>query len=213
MIEVFSTPTANGHKVHIALEECGLPYHARALNLQAGDHRSPEFLAQNPLGKLPAIHDPEGPDGKPISLGETGAIVFYLCRKAKAFRAKAFLAEIPREQAELDFWAYAVNASLAVPLAMQFYFSTLAPERIDWAIATMADGAYRSLAAFEARLADREFLVGARFTAADMLLYPHLAISAQRLPDRLNHLPALRAYVDRIGARPAVQRGMAVLTA
>lgn len=204
-IEVFSTPTANGQKIHIALEETGLPYRAKALDLQAGDHRTPEFLAHNPLGKLPAIHDPDGPGG-PISLGETGAIVLYLCRKAGRF-----MAETPREQAELDYWCFAINASLALPLSMQFYFSQLAPERIEWAIDTMAAGAHRTLAAFCQRLESHPYLVGNRFTAADMLLYPHLAVSAQRLPGKLSAFPALEAYVTRVGARPGVQRGMAVL--
>lgn len=204
-IEVFSTPTANGQKIHIALEETGLAYRAVALDLTKGEHRSMEFLAHNPLGKLPAIHDPDGPSG-PISLGETGAIVLYLCRKAGRF-----LAETPREQAELDYWCFAINASLAMPLAMQFYFSQLAPERVEWAIDTMVAGANRSLTAFEARLAAHDYLVGDRFTAADMLLYPHLAVSAQRLPAKLAAFPALLAYVARVGARPGVQRGMAVL--
>jgi GST-like protein len=207
MIEVFSTPTANGHKVHIALEETGIAYRAQLLDLQAGAHRTPEFLAHNPLGKLPAIHDPDGPDGAPISLGETGAIVLYICRKAGAF-----LPGSPREQAEFDFWAFAISASLATPLAMQFYFSTLAPERIDWAIKAMGESAYRSLAAFEARLSAHPYLLGDRYSAVDMLLYPHLAISAQRLPNALKDLPGCSAYVARIGARPAVQRGMAVLS-
>lgn len=206
MIEAFSTPTANGQKIHIALEETGLAYRAREVDLRAGGHRDPAFLALNPLGKLPAIHDPDGPDGAPISLGESAAIVLYLCRKAGRF-----LADTPREQAELDYWAFAVSASLAMPMAMHFYHTALAPERVEWAAQAMIDGAHRSLAAFEGRLAAHPYLVGDRFTAADMLLFPHLATSAQRLPDRLERYPALRDYVARVGERPGVRRGMAVL--
>jgi GST-like protein len=204
VIEVYSTPTANGQKVHIALAETGFAYRARLLDLTAGDHRQPDFLAINPLGKLPAIVDLDGPEGAPLALGETGAIVLYLCRKAGRFLPKT-----ARQQAALDYWAFAVNASLAMPLAMQFYHSTLAPEKCDWAIAAMTEGAMRALGAFEAHLHTTDYLVGDQFGAADMLLYPHLATSAQRLPEKLQAFPALRAYVARIGARPGVQAGMA----
>lgn len=206
MIEVFSTPTANGQKVHIILEETGLPYHVRNVDLKAGEHKSASMLAHNPLGKIPAIHDPQGPDGLPISMGETGAIALYLARKAKKFGP-----ESPREQAEFDYWGHAISASLAAPFAMQFFFSNLAPERVDWAITTFEDAAYRMLHVFEDRIATRHFLVGERFTVIDALLYPHLATSAQRLSKKLAPCPNLARYCDRIGQREGVKRGMAVL--
>lgn len=206
MIEVYSTPTANGQKVHILLEETGLAYTVCAVDLVAGEHKSPSIMALNPIGKIPAILDPEGPDGAPIALGETGAICAYLARKAGRFGA-----ETAREAAEIDYWAFAINASLAMPFAMQFYFSQLAPERIEWAIDTFAQGARRTLGAFEDRLAATDYLVGGRFTWVDALLYPHLASSALRLPGQLTDFPSLRAYEARLSLRPGVQRGMAVL--
>ena len=84
-IQVHSWPTPNGHKVHVILEECGLPYEAVAVNIGAGDQFAPEFLAISPNNKIPAIVDPEGPDGKPITLFESGAILVYLAGKTGRF--------------------------------------------------------------------------------------------------------------------------------
>jgi GST-like protein len=207
MIEVFSTPTANGQKVHIMLEETGLPYRVRNVDLQKGEHKTPDMLRHNPLGKIPAIHDPDGP-GAPISLGESAAICLYLARKVGKFGPESL-----REQAEFDYWAHAVSASLAMPFAMQFYFANLAPEKIDWAVQVFVDGARRMLGVFEDRMATRHFMVGERFTAIDALLYPHVAVSAQRLPGQLKDFPNLARYAGRIGERPGVKRGMAVLQA
>jgi GST-like protein len=208
MIEVFSTPTANGQKVHIVLEETGLAYRVRNVDLRAGEHKSAEMLTHNPLGKIPAIHDPHGPDGLPISLGETAAIALYLARKAKKLGPETL-----REQSEFDYWGHAISASLATPFAMQFYFSNLAPERVEWAIKTFEDAAYRMLDVFEDRMATRHFMVGERFTIIDALLYPHLATSAQRLSKALKPCPNLQRYAERLSQRDGVKRGMAVLQA
>jgi GST-like protein len=208
MIKVFSTPTANGQKIHIVLEETGLAYRVRNVDMKAGEHKGAEVLAHNPLGKIPAIHDPHGPDGLPISLGETAAIALYLSRKAKKLGP-----ESAREQAEFDYWSHAISASLAAPFSMQFFFANLAPERVDWATQTFEDAAYRMLNVFEDRMATRHFMVGERFTIIDALLYPHLAVSAQRLTKKLAPCPNLTRYADRIGQRDGVQRGMAVLHA
>lgn len=206
MIEVFSTFSANGQKVHIMLEETGLPYRVRAIDLKAGEHREAAFTAHNPLGKAPAMFDPHGPDGLPIALGESAAIALYIARKAKMFGP-----ESAREQADFDYWAHAISASLAPPFAMQFYFSQLAPERVEWAIDVFVEGARRMLGVFDDRMATRHFMIGERFTAIDALLYPHLASSAARLPTGLADFPNLQRYADRIGRREGVKRGMAVL--
>lgn len=203
MITLYSNPTANGQKVHIMLEAAGLAYQPVLVDLKAGEHRQEPVTAANPMGRIPAIVDPEGPDGSPIMLGETAAIVFYLMRKTGRFGPENL-----RETALFDYWVHAISASLAPAFAMQFYFTALAPEPVAWAAQTFADAARRMLGPFEARLGGQPFLAGARFTALDMLLYPHLATSAQRLPDGLSGLPALQDYAARIGARADVQRGM-----
>lgn len=206
MIEVFSTHTANGQKVQIMLAETGLPHRLRAVDLKAGEHRGDDHLKINPLGKVPSIYDPDGPGGAPIAMGESGAICLYLARKAGKFGPENL-----REQAEFDYWAHAISASLAMPFSMQFYFANLAPEKVDWAIQTFVDGARRMLGVFDDRLATRHFVVGERFTAIDALLYPHLATSAPRLPGALKDFPNLERYAGRIGARAGVKTGMAAL--
>jgi GSH-dependent disulfide-bond oxidoreductase len=206
MIEVFSTPTANGQKIHIMLEETGLAYRVRNVDLAGGEHKSPPVLSHNPLGKIPAIYDPHGPDGLPISLGETGAIALYLARKAQKFGP-----ESAREQAEFDYWGHAVSAGLAPPFAMQFYFTKLAPERVDWAIETFEKAARAMLGVFDDRMATRHFMIGERFTAIDALVYPHLATSAQRLGGGLSGFGNLQRYAERLSKRDGVRRGMAVL--
>jgi GSH-dependent disulfide-bond oxidoreductase len=206
MIEVFSTPTANGQKIHIMLEETGLAYRVRNVDLAGGEHKSAQMLAHNPLGKIPAINDPHGPDGLPISLGETAAIALYLARKAKKFGP-----ETAREQAEFDYWSHAVSAGLAPPFAMQFYFTKLAPERVDWAVTTFERAARSMLGVFDDRMATRHFMIGERFTAIDALVYPHLATSALRLDGGLSGFGNLQRYAERLSKRDGVKRGMAVL--
>ena len=93
MIEVYTWPTPNGHKVHVMLEECGLPYRAIPVNIGNGDQFNPEFLAISPNNKVPAIIDPDGPDGKPISLFESGAILLYLAAKTGRFMPDAVRAK------------------------------------------------------------------------------------------------------------------------
>jgi GST-like protein len=208
MIELFSTPTANGQKIHIMLEETGLPYRVRAVDLRAGEHKSDALLKINPLGKIPSLHDPDGPGGVPITLGETGAIALYIARKAGKLGP-----ENAREQAEFDYWSHAISASLAPPFSMQFYFTNLAPERVEWAIEAMTNAAKTMLGVFEDRMATRHFMIGERFTAIDALLYPHLATSAARLPDGVKNFPNLTRYAQRISQREGVKRGMAVLAA
>lgn len=205
MIEIYSTPTANGQKIHIVLEELGLPYRVHNVDLPAGAHRAPDMLKINPVGKVPSLYDPDGPGGQPLALGETGAIALYLARKAGRLGP-----ETVREQAEFDYWSHAIAASLAMPFAMQFYFANLAPERPQWAIERFTQAAKDMLNVFDDRLATRHFMIGEHFTVIDALLYPHLATSAARIGGLVG-FDNLGRYAGRIGAREAVKRGMAVL--
>lgn len=206
MIELWSVPTANGQKVHIALEEAGLPYRATMIDLTKGEHRSPEFLALNPFGKAPVMRDPDGPGGAPIVLAETLAIAWYAAEKG----ANGLISDDPTVRADQMMWASAISSSVAMPFAIQFFATQLAPEPDPWLIETMTAGARRALEVFEARLAERDFVCGAGFSVVDCLLFPVVATSARRLEGWLDAFPALRRWHDRIGARPAVQRGMAV---
>lgn len=200
MIELVSAPSVYGQKVHIVLEETGLPYVVR----KAGDGPT---AAHSPLGRTPSLHDPHGPDGLPITLGESAAIALYLARKAKKLGP-----ESAREMAEFDYWAFAIAASLSPQFAVAFYLEDHTPERADWARDAFLDNARRMLRIFEERIATRHFLAGERFTVLDALLYPHLA-AAGRLPGDLDGFPNLQRYRERIGQREGVKRGMAVLKA
>lgn len=208
MIELWSVPTANGQKVHIALEEAGLPYRATMVDLTKGEHRAPEFLALNPFGKAPVMRDPDGPGGRPIVLAETLAIAWYAAGKG----ANGLIADDPAVRAEQMMWASAISSSVAMPFAMQFFATQLAPTPDPWLIETMTGGAKGALAVFEARLAERNFVCGQSFSVVDCLLFPVVATSAKRLEGWLESYPALRRWHDRIEARPAVQRGMAIGT-
>lgn len=200
MIELTSAPTVYGQKVHIVLEETGLPYTVRE-----GVAHTAEFA--NPLGRTPSMYDPHGPDGLPITLGESAAIAFYLARKARKLGP-----ESARETAEFDYWAFTIAASLSPHFAAAAYLDKAAPERIGWAVETFEDNARRTLRVFEERMAMRHFMAGERFTVLDALLYPHLAVSAAQIPGRLDNFSNLERYRDRLAQREGVKRGMAVLT-
>jgi len=201
MIELTSAPTVYGQKVHIVLEETGLPYIVREDARRGTD-------SENPLGRTPALYDPHGPDGLPITLGESAAIAFYLARKARKLGP-----ESARETAEFDYWAFMISASLSPQFAAAIYLDKSAQERVGWAVDLFRDNARRTLRVFEERMATRHFMAGERFTVLDALLYPHLAVSAQQMPGGLSAFPNLERLRERLAHREGVRRGMAVLAA
>ena len=206
MIELWSVPTANGQKVHVALEEAGLAYSATMIDLTKGEHRTREFLALNPFGKAPVMRDSDGPGGREIVLAETLAIAWYAAEKG----ANGLVSDDQALRAEQLMWASAISSSVAMPFAMQFFATQLAPTPDPWLIETMTSGANAALAVFEARLAERDFVCGDAFSVVDCLLFPVVATSAKRLEGWLDPYPALRGWHDRIRERPAVTRGMTV---
>ena len=126
-IELHYWPTPNGWKISIALEEMGLPYEVRYVNIGAGEQFAPEFLAIAPNNRMPAITDPEGPDGAPISLFESGAILLYLARKTGRF-----LGETAREQAEIECWLFWQMAGLGPMAGQAHHFLSYAPEDVPY---------------------------------------------------------------------------------
>lgn len=205
-IEIWSAPTATGFKIHIVLEELGLAYTAHPVDMMAGGHRAPALLAMNPLGRIPVLLDPDGPDGAPLALGETGAIVDWLARKTGRMGGAT-----PREAVEISYWSHAVSATLAPLFQRQFWLTVLAPEKPPSLIAATLADLDRALGAFEARLDGRDWLVGTRMSVADALLAGHLFGSAPRLARDLEPWPALQAWRETLRARPAVQRALTVL--
>jgi GST-like protein len=205
MIEVFTWPTPNGHKVHVMLEECGLPYRAIPVNIGAGDQFKPEFLAISPNNKIPAITDPDGPDGKPISLFESGAILVYLAAKTGKFLPKT-----DRERFEVLQWVMFQMGGVGPMLGQAHHFRMYAPEKIPYAIDRYSNEAKRLYSVIDKRLSKSRFLGGGEYSIADIATFPWLR-SWQNQGITLSEYPHLEKWFNAIDARPAVQRGVKVL--
>jgi GSH-dependent disulfide-bond oxidoreductase len=205
MIDVFSWPTPNGHKVHIMLEECGLPYRALPINIGAGDQFKPDFLKISPNNKIPAITDPQGPDGKPISLFESGAILVYLAAKTGKFMPQSDSAKY-----EVLEWLMFQMGSVGPMLGQAHHFRMYAPEKIPYAIDRYSNEAKRIYGVIDRRLAESAWLAGAQYTIADIATFPWLR-SWQNQGIVLSEYPHLEAWFNKIAERPAVQRGVKVL--
>jgi GST-like protein len=205
MIEVYSWATPNGHKVHIMLEECGLPYRVHPVDIGTGAQFAPEFLAISPNNKIPAITDPDGPDGKPISLFESGAILLYLAGKTGRFLPAGTAAKY-----EVLQWLMFQMGGVGPMLGQAHHFRIYAPEKIPYAVDRYTNEATRLYGVMNKRLAKSKYLGGAEYSVADMAVYPWLRSWKNQGIDWNDH-PHLRGWFDEIGARPAVQRGCEVL--
>lgn len=204
-IQLYSLPTANGQKVHIALEELGLSYEPRFVDMAAGEHRAGWYLELNPFGRAPLIVDPGGPGGAPIIVAETTAILLYLAEKCGRL-----MPTDPAERIEVVQWLSMIAANLGPAFRGEFHFGHKPHARNDDAKAYFTAEAHAGLAALERRLTGRAYLVGEAFTVADIQCFPVLATSAERLDSGLGGYPNLVRYRDSLAARPAVQRGMAL---
>jgi GST-like protein len=207
MIEVYSWATPNGHKVHIMLEECGLPYRVHGVDIGAGDQFTPEFLAISPNNKIPAITDPDGPDGAPISLFESGAILLYLAGKTGRF-----LPEDVRGRYEVLQWLMFQMGGVGPMLGQAHHFRIYAPEKIPYAVDRYSNEARRLYGVMNRRLARSRYIGGAEYGIADMAVFPWLRSWKNQGIDWNDH-PHLKGWFDEIAARPAVKRGVEVLAA
>ena len=205
MIEVYSWPTPNGHKVHVMLEECGLPYRVHAVDIGAGEQFAPEFLAISPNNKIPAIVDPDGPDGRPISLFESGAILVYLAEKTGRF-----LPADARGRHETLQWLMFQMGGVGPMLGQAHHFRIYAKEPLPYAIERYTNEARRLYGVMDRRLGSAPHIAGDDYTIADIAIYPWLRSWQNQGVDWAD-FPRLKAWFDRIGERPAVQRGCAVL--
>lgn len=204
-IELFYWPTPNGWKISIALEEMELPYVIRPVNIGAGEQFRPEFLAISPNNRMPAITDPEGPDGKPISIFESGAILQYLGRKTgKFYGANA------REQAEVDQWLHWQMGGLGPMAGQAHHFRSYAKKiepdetKLEYGANRYTNEVNRLYGVLDRRLADREYLAGA-YSIADMAAWPWILPEGQG--QNLEDFPNLKAWVERLKQRPALRRG------
>jgi GST-like protein len=205
MIEVYSWATPNGHKVHIMLEECGLPYRVHAVDIGAGEQFRPEFLAISPNNKIPAIVDPDGPDGAPISLFESGAILLYLAGKTGRF-----LPDDTRGKYKVLEWLMFQMGGVGPMLGQAHHFRIYAPEKIPYAIDRYTNEAKRLYGVMNRQIAKHRYIAGDEYSIADIAIFPWLRSWKNQGIDWNDH-PHLKGWFDEISARPAVMRGVEVL--
>jgi GST-like protein len=210
MIDVYSWATPNGHKVHIMLEECGLrlnrDWRAIPVNIGQGDQFAADFLKISPNNKIPAMVDPNGPDSKPISLFESGAILLYLAGKTGKFLPKS-----DRDKYEALQWLMFQMGGVGPMLGQNHHFRIYAPEKIEYAINRYTNETKRLYGVMNKRLESSRFLAGKQYSIADMAVFPWLRNWQNQGIDWADY-PHLKAWFDGIAARPAVQRGVQVLT-
>jgi GST-like protein len=206
MIQLHSWPTPNGHKVHIMLEETGLPYEVHPVDINAGAQFDPAFLAISPNNRIPAIVDPDGPGGRPIALFESGAILLYLADKT----GKLLPAEPHARWAAVE-WLMFQMANVGPMFGQASHFNNYAPEKIPYAIERYTNEVGRLNRVLERRLGAVPWLAGNEYSVADIAVFPW-ARAASRKGEKLAELPNLRRWYEAIDARPAVKRGLAVLS-
>jgi GST-like protein len=202
-IEVYYWPTPNGHKVTIMLEECGLPYTIKPVNIGRGEQFKPEFLAISPNNRMPAIIDPDGPGGKPISVFESGAILQYLGRKTGKFYPTD-----ERQRVEVEEWLYWQMANLGPNAGNAHHFRNYAQEKIKYGIDRFTNEVNRLYGVLDIRLKDRDYLAG-EYSIADMATYPWVRPyknQGQDVADFAN----LEKWFQRMRDRPAVAVGVKV---
>jgi len=202
-IQLYYWPTPNGKKISILLEETGTPYDIVPVDITAGEQFDPEFLKISPNNKMPAIVDPEGPDGEPISIFESGAILIYLAEKTGRF-----LPTDPHERYEALQWLMFQMGHVGPMLGQAHHFRKYAREEIPYAIERYTNEATRLYGVMDDHLAERDFFVG-EYSIADIAIYPWLVSHADQ-GQRMEDYPNLERWFERVGSRPAVERGMGV---
>jgi len=210
VIDLYYWPTPNGWKATIALEEMALPYRVHEINIGAGDQFAPDFLKIAPNNRMPAIVDPEGPDGAPISVFESGAILQYLARKTGRFYG-----ETERERVAVEEWLMWQMGGVGPMAGQTHHFLKYAPKMdppqdIPYAKDRYRNETGRLYGVLDRRLAENEWIAGDFYSIADMAVWPWASLwegQQQTLDDK----PHLSRWLDACWARPAVQKGHAVL--
>jgi len=205
MIDLYFWMTPNGYKVTIMLEELGWKYNVIPVNIGKGDQFKPDFLKISPNNRMPALVDHDGPDGKPISVFESGAILMYLAEKA-GFQ---FMPQDMRRRYKVMEWLMFQMASVGPMLGQAHHFRRYAPEKIEYAVDRYTNEARRIYGVIDKRVGEAPYLAG-EYSIADMATYPWLRTHNWQGQD-LNDFPNLKRWYDSIEARPAVQRGLAVM--
>jgi GST-like protein len=206
MLDVWTWPTPNGHKVHIALEELGLEYRVIPIDIGAGDQFKPEFLAITPNHRIPAIVDPDGPGGKKFTLFESAAILIYLSEKTGG----RLIPKDPVGRYKCLEWMMFQMGGVGPMFGQWNHFASYAKEKLPYAIERYTNEVKRLHRVLNHRLEETPYLAGDEYSMADIITFPWI-----RNPDRrgidLDDYPGVKRWHDKIAARPAVQRGVAVL--
>jgi GST-like protein len=205
MIDVYTWPTPNGHKVHIALEEMGLPYRIHGVNIRQGDQFKPEFLTISANGRIPAIVDGDGPGGKPISLFESGAILLYLASKS----GKLLPADLQLRWTCTQ-WLMWQMGGLGPMMGQANHFRRYSKEKIEYAIERYTNEANRLTRVLDRRLGEARYTAGDEYSISDIACFPWLRGADARGVNLEEHRNVKR-WFDEINARPAVQRALKVL--
>ncbi len=205
MIELYSWTTPNGHKIHIMLEETGLPYRVHKVNLGAKEQNAPDFLKINPNGKIPAIIDTEGPEGKPLAIFESAAILIHLAQKSGKF-----LPTEPRLRYATLEWLMFQIANIGPMYGQAFHFRSVAPERVPYAIDRYTNEVGRVLGVVDKRLAEHTYLAGEEYTIADIACWPWVR-NSHSFGFNMENYPNVQRWVALIAERPAVRRGLKAL--
>jgi GSH-dependent disulfide-bond oxidoreductase len=203
MIDLYTWKTPNGRKVSVMLEECGLRYITHAVDIGKGEQFTPEFLALSPNGKIPAITDAGGPDGKPITLFESGAILIYLAAKIGGFLPASDRGKYLALQ-----WLMFQMGGVGPMFGQVHHFLRAAKEQVPYAIDRYVREKDRLYGVLDQRLGAAEYLAG-EYSIADIATYPWVARYDWHKTE-LGDFPNVKRWYDALSARPAVQRGMAV---
>jgi GSH-dependent disulfide-bond oxidoreductase len=205
MIDLYTWPTPNGHKIHIMLEETGLDYNVHPIDIGAGEQFKPDFLKISPNNKIPAMIDQDGPGGKPMALAESGAMLFYLASKTGKFLPKDI-----RKRWQVMQWMMTQMGHVGPMLGQAHHFLGYAPEKIEYAMNRYKNEANRLYGVLDKQLAKSEWLACDEYSIADMATMPWL-----RAPERqgvnIDEFPSLKRWRDRIAERPAVKKALEVL--
>jgi GST-like protein len=200
-IDFYFWPTPNGHKIRIMLEECGLSYTLKPVDIGKGDQFKPDYLAISPNNKMPAIVDPDGPGGKPISVFESGAILQYLGRKTGQFYPSD-----ERLRVDVEQWLFWQVGGLGPMAGQAHHFRKYASEKVPYGIERYTKEVTRLYGVLNKQLQGREFLAGA-YSIADMATYPWV-LSWDLQGQALDDFPHVKAWMDRMAGREGVKRGM-----
>jgi GST-like protein len=202
-IDLYYWATPNGFKISIMLEECDLPYNFIPVNISKGEQFNPDFLKISPNNRMPAIVDPDGPGGRPISIFESGAILQYLGRKTGKFYPCD-----ERARVEVEQWLFWQMGGIGPMAGQVHHFKNYAVETLTYAINRYVNEVNRLYGVMNLRLKDRDFIAG-KYSIADMACVGWVN-GWERQGQDINEFPHLKRWLETVKARPAVKRGMAL---